>query len=109
MFSPPLLPLHLADRHDSTGSHFHNEIGKHGRVFSIVGDVYRGELQAALESREFLPQCRPKFGVKARQWLVQEQDLRLANDSTRQGDTLLLAAGQFVWVTIDELLNPDDL
>ena len=65
-------------------------------------------LQAALKSREFLPQCRPQFGVEARQRLVEEQDPRLANESTRQGDALLLAAGQFVWVTIDQLLNPDD-
>ena len=60
----------------------------------VVGDVDRGDAEAALERRDLGAGLHAQLGVEVRQRLVHEEDLRGADDRATHGDALALATGE---------------
>ena len=67
----------------------------HGqRLLLIVGDVDEGDAGALLNALELDLHILAQLEVERAERLVEQQHARLADERTRDGDTLLLAAGQ---------------
>ena len=67
----------------------------HGqRLLLIVGDVDEGDAGALLNALELDLHILAQLEVERAERLVEQQHARLADECTRDGDTLLLAAGQ---------------
>ena len=75
-------------------AHHRNLVGECQRFELVVRDEQRGDLQALREHLEFDAHVVTELGVEVRERLVEQQRLRLTDERTRKGETLLLAAGQ---------------
>src|SRR5207302_9645124 len=49
-----------------------------------------------------------ELGVEVAQGLVEEEDLRLADDGATQGDSLALAAGELAWLALQQRVELED-
>ena len=45
-----------------------------------------------------------QFRIQVREWLVHQEDLRIAHNGTNQRYTLALTTGQLFWLAIEQLL-----
>ena len=70
-------------------------------------DVDRGDPELPLDGPDLLAQDDPDLGVKGRQGLVEEQDLRLDGERPGERDALLLAAGQLPREPVTAALEVD--
>ena len=67
----------------------------HGqRLLLIVGDVDEGDAGALLNALQLDLHILAQLEVERAERLVEQQHARLVDERTRDGDTLLLAAGQ---------------
>ena len=91
--------LHNAVLHDhDTGSHRHS--------FGLVmGNVDEGGLQALMQLGDFGTHLHAQLSVQVGQRFVEQEDLRLTDDSTAQSNTLTLAAGQSLRLTVQQVVN----
>ena len=79
--------LHLAAVHDHDGI-------RHGkRFFLIVGDIDKGDVHLALQPLELQLHLLAQLQVQCAQRLVQQQNLRLVDQTAGNGHALLLTAG----------------
>ena len=70
-------------------------VSRHGeRLFLVVGDVDEGDAQLLLHRLELDLHLLAQLQIQRAQRLVQQQHLRLVDQRARDGDALLLAAGQ---------------
>ena len=53
-----------------------------------------------VDLEKLIAQLLAQLGVEAREWLVEQQHLRLDDQRARQRDTLLLAARQFPGIAV---------
>jgi hypothetical protein len=60
----------------------------------VVGDVDRGDAEAALQRRDLGAGLHAQLGVEVGQRLVHEEDLGGADDGAAHGDALTLATGE---------------
>src|SRR5439155_4925360 len=60
----------------------------------VVGDEDRRHTELLLKRLELRPGMRPELRVEVRERLIHKEHSRLADDGSREGDTLLLAAGE---------------
>ena len=58
---------------------------------------------AAKHAFHLLQKLLPKIAVQGGKWLIQKQDIRIGSDDSRQGDPLLLTAGQSSWQCVCQL------
>ena len=73
----------------------HPDAVAHGqRLALVVGDVDEGRAQAPLEPLQLLLELEAELQVEGGQRLVEEEDAWLVDEGAREGDPLLLAAGQ---------------
>ena len=79
--------LHLAAVHDHDGI-------RHGQgLFLVVSDIDKGNVHLALQTLQLQLHLFAQLEVQRAQRLVQQQDLRLVDQTAGDGHALLLAAG----------------
>ena len=105
--SSDLLGTALAHDHD---------LVRHGKcLFLIMGDIYKSDSELVVHVLELDLHLLAHFQIQGAQRLVQEQDLRLIDQGTRDRDPLLLSAGQSLdsaalkSLEIHEFQDPADL
>ena len=81
-----LLDLALGDHGDLVA---HRE-----RLLLVVGDVHERDADLALHGAQLQLEVLAQLGVEGAERLVEQQHLRAQHECPRQGDALLLAAGQ---------------
>ena len=69
-------------------------VGHRQRLDLVVRHVDRGDAELALEPLELEAHRLAQLGVEVGQRLVEQQQRRLDDEGAREGETLLLAAGQ---------------
>ena len=88
----------------------HGDPVAHGHGLDlVVGDVDRGDAEAALQRGDLGAGLHAQLGVEVRQRLVHEEDLRLADDRAAHGDALALAAGEGLGLAVEVRLEVEDL
>ena len=91
--------LHFAFRH-----HAQPVPQRHG-LHLIMGDVNGGDREFAVQTLEVAAYLVPKFRIQIRQWFVEEECLRLANERAPHGHPLALAAGQLTGFAVQKLTD----
>ena len=94
--------LHLAAVHD------HDGVGHGQGLFLVVGDVDKGDVHLALQTLELQLHLLAQLEVQGTQRLVQQQDLRLVDQTAGDGHALLLAAGHLADAAALEALQAHD-
>ena len=74
----------------------------------IVCDEDDRLLHLLLETEELILHISPNEGVKGTEWLIHQQDFRIAHQGTRQADTLLHAAAEGRSVVLFPAIQPDN-
>ena len=74
--------------------HHDDAVGDGHRLGLVVRDVDDGEAQTLLQVADLLAHLAAQPRVEVRQRLVEQQHLRLEHERARDGDALLLAAGE---------------
>jgi len=74
--------------------HDREPVGHRQRLLLVVGDVEEGDADLLLERLQLDLERLAELRVEGTERLVQEQDCRVEDERARQGDTLLLAAGE---------------
>ena len=85
--------LGSAELDDLAVAHHRDLVGERQRFELVVRDEQRRDLQALREHLEFDAHVVTELGIEVRERLVEQQRLRLTDERTRKGETLLLAAG----------------
>ena len=98
----------FADLLDAALVHDHNGIGHGKRFLLIVGHINKGNAHGLLNALEFVLHILAQSQVQCTQRLIQEQDLGAIYQSTGNGHTLLLAAGEGVYSPVFITLETDD-
>ena len=95
--------LHLA------AVHYNNGI-RHGQgLFLIVGNINKGDVHLTLQTLKLQLHLLAELKVQCTQRLVQQQDLRLIDQTAGNGNTLLLAAGHLADAAALKALQADHL
>ena len=98
----------LADLLDATLIHDHDGIG-HGKcLFLIVGNRDKGDAGGLLDALQFVLHILTQTQIQCAQRLVQQQNLRLIDQRTGNGHTLLLTTGQRIDPAVTVALQADD-
>src|SRR6202035_3405889 len=88
----------------------HDDAIAHGHGLDlVVGHIDKGGLEPLVQLEDLDAGLHPKLGIQVREWLVNEEDLRLANDRPAQRDALALAAGERLRLAVEVLLEAQDL
>ena len=75
----------------------------------VVGDVDHGGLEPLVEGGDLGPHLHAELGVEVGERLVEEEDLRLADDRAAEGDALPLAAGELAGAAIEHAGDAEGL
>ncbi|OPZ51435.1 MAG: hypothetical protein BWY91_02682 [bacterium ADurb.BinA028] len=75
----------------------------------VVGDVDRGDAEAALQRRDLGAGLHAQLGVEVGQRLVHEEDLGGADDGAAHGNTLTLTTGEGLRLALEVGLQVEDL
>ena len=70
-----------------------------------MGNVDEGGLQALMQLGDFGTHLHAQLSVQVGQRFVEQEDLRLTDDSTAKSNTLTLAAGQSLRLTVQQVVN----
>src|SRR6185436_10145399 len=81
---------------------------KAGRMW-IVCDQHDGLFQITVERREYLQDLFTRLGVEISGRFVRENQIRICNNCTRDGDALFLTARQLPWLVIHTISKTDQL
>ena len=79
------------------------------RLDLVVGDVDDGRLESLVETRDLRTRLNAQLGIEVRERLVHEEDGRFTDDGASKRDTLALAAGEFLGLAIEQILELDRL
>jgi hypothetical protein len=90
-----------------TRPHYHDAVGKVGRLFHIVGDQHQRRLERAPQIEHVLMQARAREGIERGEGLVQQQDLRPWRERTRNRHALCLTAGKLARPALRVIGKPD--
>jgi hypothetical protein len=78
--------------------HHRDAVGERQRLLLVVGHVHGRDAELALELPDLAADLHPDLGVEVGQRLVQQQDVRVEHEGTRQRHPLLLAPGELAGV-----------
>src|SRR5439155_4600399 len=88
----------------------HGDAVAHGHGLGlVVGDEDRCHAELLLKRLELRPRMRAQLRVEVRERLIHEEHSRLADDGAREGDTLLLAAGELGGPPREEVADAQEL
>jgi hypothetical protein len=74
--------------------HQHHAVGHFQRLFLVVGDEDRGDVQLVVQAAQPAAQLLAHLGVERAEGLVEQQHARLHRQRAGQRDALALAAGE---------------
>jgi hypothetical protein len=89
--------------------HNGNAVRKRHCLDLVVGHINGCRLKITLDVFELGPHGETEFGIEVGQRFIHQEDLRLADDGTRKGGTLALAAGKGAWFAIEVVFEFDHL
>jgi len=98
-----------ADLLDHPVAQHHDAVGERHSLDLVVGDIDAGGLEGHVQALDLRAHVDAQLGVEIGQRLVEEEELGLAGDGAADGDTLALAAGQFLRLAVEEGLDLQDL
>ena len=82
----------------------------HGHSLGLVmRNVDEGRLQALMQLGDLGTHLHAQLGVEVGERFVHQEDLRVADDCTAEGDALTLTAGQSLRLTVEQLLDAQNL
>ena len=87
---------------DHAVAHQHDPVGKRHRLDLVVGDVDHRRRDLLVQALDLAPHLVAKLGVEIGERLVEEEDLRVANDGAADGDALPLAAGKLARMALEQ-------
>src|SRR6266545_2836168 len=83
--------------------------GAHGhRLDLVVGDVHERRAHALVKAGDLGACLDAELGIEVGQWLVHEEDRRLADDRPAERDALALAAGQLLGLAVEVTADVED-
>ena len=88
------------DLFDTALVHDHHAVGDFERLFLVVGDEDRGDVDFRMQRAQPLPQFFAHLGVERAKRLVEQQDPRLDRKRAGQCDALTLATGQLAGIAV---------
>ena len=97
--------LGLADLLENAVLHDHDPVGDGHGFILVVGDEYGGDAGFPLDALDFLTGLQSQPGVKIGQRFVKEKHLRHFHKGARNGDSLLLTAGELRGFSVHESVN----
>src|SRR5262245_44551482 len=77
--------------------------------FLVMGYVDRRYVDRLVQRFELEAHLFPELGIKVAQWLIEQENFRLTNQSSRQCDPLLLATAQVRSQTIRQAAQTQSL
>ena len=98
-----------ADLLDAAVVHDDDLVGHGHRLDLVVGDVDGGGLQPLVQVLDLGAHRDAELGVEVRERLVEQEDLRVADDGAAHGDALALAAGELARVAAEQRREAEDL
>ena len=101
MRGPDLLHHALAQDRDP--------VAERHRLGLVMGDVDRGDAQAALQPSDLGAHLAAELGIQVRQRLIEEERIRLSDDRAAHRDTLPLPAGEVGRLTFQVLGQLQDV
>lgn len=84
-------------------------VGHREGFFLIVGDIDGGDAGLGAESADLVAHLEAEFGVEVGEGLVEEEDIGADDEGAGEGDALLLAAGELVWLALGVGVHADGL
>ena len=94
-----------ADLRHAAVLHHHDAVAERHRLGLVVGDVDRGDAEAAQQLVDLEPQRIAQLGVERGQRLVEQQGARLHGERARQRHALALAARELVDAAVGQRLD----
>jgi hypothetical protein len=101
--------LGRADLLEAAGPHDGDPIGEGQGLGLIVGDEHRTEPEPGVELVQLRPDEIPQAGVEVAQRFVEQHDVGPGDESTGEGDPLLLPTAELRRVPIEQLRAVDQL
>ena len=101
--------LRLADLLNHAGLHDDDHVGDTHCLLLIVRDEHGRNFRFTLDTADFLPRLKPQARVEIGERLVQQQHARPLHQRARDGDALLLSAGELAGLAIHQLIDLDEL
>ncbi len=98
-----------ADLLDHALAQHDDAVGEGHRLDLIVGDEDHRRAEAAVQAVDLDAHLHAEFGVEVGERLVEEEDLRLADDGPADRDALALAAGELAGAAVEKLRDLKDL
>ena len=101
--------LRGADLLDEAVAHDDDAVAQGHGLDLVVGDIDEGGVDLLAQLDDLSAHLVTQLGVEVGQRLVHQEDLRVPDDGTADGDTLALAAGQSLRLTVEVLGDIEDL
>ncbi len=99
----------MADLFDIALVHHHQPVGQRHGLHLIMGDEDGGGGKALVQLADFGAHGDTQLGVEVGERLVEQEDLRFADDRAGHGDALALATGKGGRLTLQKIGKADDL
>jgi hypothetical protein len=90
---------------DAPLMHHDHQIGQRHRFVLTMRDVDKGYAELALQPLQFLAHTAAQERVERRQRLVEQQNSRLGDKRSRQGNPLLLTSRELRGQTVGKILH----
>ena len=97
-----------ADLLDAAVAHHDDLVGHGHRLDLVVGDVDDRGPEPLVQLLDLDAHGDAELGVEVGQRLVEEEDLRVADDGAAHGDALALAAGELLRVAVEQMAEVED-
>src|SRR5690606_2846205 len=94
---------------DDAVVHHHDLVGHGHGLDLVVSDVDRGRLQALMQLLDLGAHLHAELRVEVRQRLVEQEDLRIADDGATHGDALALTARELTRISLEQVLQPQNI
>src|SRR6266480_3782484 len=79
----------------------------HGHRFNLImGDIHYRCLDTLIHLENFRTSGNAQFRIQVRKRLVHQEDLCIAHNGSTEGHTLALTAREFLWLALEQLLQP---
>ncbi len=91
-----------ADLLDPALVHHHDAVGDFERLFLVMSDEDRGDVNFGMQRAQPLPQLLAHLGIERAERFVEQQDARLDRQRAGKRNALSLAAGQLAGIAVGQ-------
>ena len=106
---PQIEVIRRPDLLDAAGAHADDAIGHRRCLDLVVGYQHGRHAEMPLQRLDLGAHGKPERRVEVGKRLVEQQQLRLLHQCTRECDALLLAAGELAGATFQQFRDPDEV